>query len=70
MQRNIQLFERLKHVEKRKITVLIRLLENVIEVANGLMIVQRKAKIDRLIHCDFDREKVCGKQACGTVSRT
>ena len=46
MQRNLQIRVGLKNFQERKIAILVSRLENTVEVADGLMVVQDKAELD------------------------
>ena len=50
METNLQPLVPFKDVEERQVAVLVRLLEDSVEVADWLMVVQDKHKAQRLIH--------------------
>ena len=56
----------LEQIEKQAITVLIRLLEHAVEVADGLVIVQSEDEANRLRHADTLARR--GQSGCGVFS--
>ena len=60
VQRDLQRVKRLEDLQERQVAVLVRLLENVVKVADRLVVVQGQAESDWIGHC-------CERSRRGTV---
>ena len=73
VQRDLELRVAFEQIEKRPVAVLIGLLENTIEVADRLMIVQNEQKSNRMRHCSLAGQWaepiVCRARDKATVGR-